>query len=101
MSKLATPKPPIDPDMSHVIDVDTSAMNDSYDATTLLDKTVPLGELLDEHLARVRTIDYAEYDDISETDEIIELKSLKHLIRLALLDLNFLLCPRVRLWMER
>ena len=33
---------------------------------------MPLGELLDEHLARVRTIDYAEDDDISETDEIIE-----------------------------
>ena len=38
----------------------------------MLDETVPLGELLDEHLARVRTIDYAEDDDISETDEIIE-----------------------------
>ena len=47
-------------------------MNDAYDATTLLDKTVPLGELLYGHLARVRTIDYAEDDDISETDEIIE-----------------------------
>ena len=33
---------------------------------------MPLGELLDEHLARVRTIDYAEDDDISETNEIIE-----------------------------
>ena len=47
-------------------------MNDAYDATTLLDKTVPLGELLDEHLARVRTIDYAKDDDVVETDEIIE-----------------------------
>ena len=64
LSKLATPTPAIDSDMSHVIDDATSAMNDAYDATTLLDKTVPLGELLDEHLARVRTIDYAEDDDI-------------------------------------
>ena len=75
LSKLATPTTAIDSDMSHVIDDATSTMNDVYDATTLLDKAVPLGELLDEHLARVRTIDYAEYDDISETDEIIELKS--------------------------
>src|SRR3990170_8940518 len=72
LSKLATPTPAIDSDMSHVIDDATSTMNDAYDATNLLDKTVPLGELLDEHLARVRTIDYAEDDDISETDEITE-----------------------------
>ena len=72
LSKLAMPTPAIDSDMSHVIDDATSTMNDAYDATTLLDKTVPLGELLDEHLARVRTTDYAEDDDISETDEIIE-----------------------------
>ena len=72
LSKLATPTPAIDSGMSHVIDDATSAMHDTYDETTLLDKTVPLGELLDEHLARVRTIDYAEGDDISETDEIIE-----------------------------
>ena len=58
----------------------TSAMNDAYDATTLLDKTV-LGELLDEHLARVRTIDYAEDDDISETDEIIETENFETPIR--------------------
>ena len=69
LNKLATPTPAIDSDMSHVIDDATSATNV---ATTLLDKTVPLGELLDEHLARVRTIDYAEDDDISETDEIVE-----------------------------
>ena len=51
LSKLATPTPAINSDMSHVIDDVTSTMNDSYDATTLLDKTVPLGELLDEHIA--------------------------------------------------
>ena len=72
LSKLATPTPASNFDMLHVIDDATSIMNDAYDATTLLDKTVPLGELLDEHLARVRTIDYAEDDDISEDDEIIE-----------------------------
>ena len=72
MSKLATPTPTIDSNLSHVIDDATSTMNDASEATTFLGKTMPLGELLDEHLARVRTIDYAEDDDISETDEMIE-----------------------------
>ena len=57
LSKLATPKPAsaIHSDMSHVIDDATSAMHDTYDETTsMLDTTVPLGEFLDEQLARVR-----------------------------------------------
>ena len=52
--KLVTPTPAIDSDMSHVIDDATSAMHDAYDDTTsLLDNNVPLGEFLDEQLARV------------------------------------------------
>ena len=44
LSKLVTPTPAIDSDMSQVIDNATSAMNYAYDdASTLLDKTVPLG----------------------------------------------------------
>ena len=57
LSKLATPKPAstICSDMSHVIDDATSAMHDTYDETTsMLDTTVPLGEFLDEQLARAR-----------------------------------------------
>ena len=55
MSKFATPTPVIDSDMSHVIDVVTSAMHDAYDETTsMLDNIVPFGEFLDEQLARVR-----------------------------------------------
>ena len=57
LSKLATPKPAsaINSDMSHVIDDATSAMHDTYDETTsMLDTTMPLGEFLDEQLARVR-----------------------------------------------
>ena len=57
LSKLATPKPAsaIHSDMSHVIDDATSVMHDTYDETTsMLDTTVPLGEFLDEQLARVR-----------------------------------------------
>ena len=53
LSKLATPTPAIDSDMTHVIDDATYSMHDANDATTLLDNTMPLGELLDEHLARV------------------------------------------------
>ena len=53
--------------MSQVIDDATSSMNDiDDDATPLLDNTVPLGEFLDEQLARVRE------NEITETDEIIE-----------------------------
>ena len=57
LSKLATPKPAsaINFDISHVIDDATSTMHDTYDETTsMLDNTVPLGEFLDEQLARVR-----------------------------------------------
>ena len=57
LSKLATPKPAsaIRSDMSHVIDDATSAMHDTYDETTsMLYTTVPLGEFLDEQLARAR-----------------------------------------------
>ena len=57
MSKLATPKPAsaIDSGMLHIIDDATSAMQDTYDETTsMLDNTVPLGEFVDEQLARVR-----------------------------------------------
>ena len=57
MSKLATPKPAsaIRSDMSHVIDDATSAMHDTYDETTsMLDNNVPLGDFLDEQIARAR-----------------------------------------------
>ena len=44
LSKLVTPTPAIDSNMSQVIDDATSAMNDAYDdASTLLDDNVPLG----------------------------------------------------------
>ena len=57
LSKLATPIPAtaMNSDMSHVIDDATSAMHATYDETTsMLDTTVPLGEYIDEQLARVR-----------------------------------------------
>ena len=55
ISKLATPPHAINPDMSQVIDDATSVTDDAYDdASTLLDDNVPLGEFLDEQIARVR-----------------------------------------------
>ena len=70
MSKLVTPTPAIDSDMSHVIDDATSAMHDAYDETTsLLDNIVPLGEFLDEQLARVRENEIIETDNIDESDD--------------------------------
>ena len=57
MNKLATPKPAtsMNSDMSHVIDDATFAMHDTYDETTsMLDNAMPLGEFLDEQLARAK-----------------------------------------------
>ena len=71
LSKLATPKPAttINSDMSHVIDDATSAMHDTYDETTsMLDTTVPLGEFLDEHLARARENEIIATDNTDESD---------------------------------
>ena len=57
ISRLATPKPTtaMNSDMSHIIGDATSAMHDTYDKTTsMLDNTVPLGEFLDEQLAKAK-----------------------------------------------
>ena len=70
LSKLATPIPAIDYNMSHVIDDATSALHDAYDDTTsVLDNIVPLGEFLDERLARFRENQTTETDDIIETED--------------------------------
>ena len=91
LSKLATPTHAIDSDRSHVIDDATSAMHDTYDETTsMLDTTVPLGEFLDEQLARARENEIIEHDNIDESDD-----------EDSLLDMNCMLCPRVMLWMKK
>ena len=72
ISRLATPKPAtaMNSDMSHVIDDATSAMHDTYDETTsMLDTTVPLGEFLDEQLARATENEIIETDNIDESDD--------------------------------
>ena len=56
--------------MSHVIDDATSAIHDSYDETTsMLDTTVPLGDFLEEWLARAREIENIESDYDDESDD--------------------------------
>ena len=88
MSKLATPTPAsaIHSDMSHVIDDATSAMHDTYDETTSVrDTTLPLGEFLDEQLARVR-----ENEIIEDSDD-----------EGSPLSMNCLLFLRVMLWMKK
>jgi hypothetical protein len=78
LSKLATPPPAINSDMLQVIGDATFAMNDaSDDASTLLDDTVPLGEFLDEQLARAKEFENAK------TDEIIENENYETPIRLS------------------
>ena len=72
LSKLATPKPAtaMNSDMSHVIDDATSVMHDTYDETTsMLDTTLPLGEFLDEQLARVRENEIIEDEIIDDSDD--------------------------------
>ena len=69
-SKFVTPTPVINSDMLHVIDDATSAMHDAYDETTsMLDNTMPLGEFLDEQLARVRENEIIETNNIDENDD--------------------------------
>ena len=56
--------------MSHVIDDATSALHDAYDETiSILDNTVPLGEFLDEQLARVRENEIIKTNNIDESDD--------------------------------
>ena len=70
MSKLATPTVAIDSDMSHVIDDATSTLRDTYDETTSVrDTTLPLGEFLDEQLARVRGNEIIEDAIIDDSDD--------------------------------
>ena len=75
ISKLATLKPAtaMNSDMSHVIDDATSAMHDTHDETiSMLDTTVPLGEFLEEQIARAREreIDETKYDDDSDDENM-------------------------------
>ena len=83
LSKLATAPHAINSDMSQVIDDATSTMKDNYDdASTFLDNDdVPLGEFLDEQIARAKDIENAETDEIIETDEALETENLETPIR--------------------
>ena len=92
LSKLATPTPAIDSDMSHVIDDAIFAMHDADDGTTsMVDKAVPLGEFLDEQLARVRENEIIETNNIDESDDEDS----------PLINMYCLLFLRVMLWMKK
>ena len=69
ISRLATPKPAtaMNSDMSHVIDHATSAMHD--ETTSVRDTTLPLGEFLDEQLARVRGNENIKEPIIDDSDD--------------------------------
>ena len=54
-------------DMSHVIDDASSAMHD--ETTSVLDTTLPLGEFLDEQLARARENEIIENEIIEDSDD--------------------------------
>ncbi|KAE8819693.1 hypothetical protein D1007_02353 [Hordeum vulgare] len=79
LNRLATPPShAINPDMSQVTGDSTSAMNDAYDdASTFIDDTVPLGEFLDEQLARAKEIEHAEIGDTIETDEVFATQNIE------------------------
>ena len=92
LSKLVTPTPAsaIRSNMSHVIDDATSAMHDTYDETTsMLDNTVPLGELLMNNLLGLERMKH----------KLIIL--MKVMMKILPLDMNCLLCLRVMLWMKK
>ena len=64
LSRLVTPPPAIQSDMSQVIDDTASVINDTCDdASTLLDKTVPLGEFLEEQIAKSKALENTETDE--------------------------------------
>ena len=91
MSKFATTPHAINPDMSQVIDDATSAMNDAIDdASTFLDKTVLVGEFLDEQVARARENEIIEDAIIDDSDD----ESYPN-------DYEFLLFLRVMLWKRK
>ena len=46
-------------------------MNATHDdASTLLDDNMPLGEFLDEQLARAKNIEHAETDEVLESENL-------------------------------
>ena len=69
ITKFATPKPAttMNSDLSHVIDDATSAMHD--ETTSVRDTTLPLGEFLDEQLARVRENEIIEDAIVDDSDD--------------------------------
>ena len=88
LNRLATPPPhAIKLDMSQVIDDDTSAIND---ASTLLDDNAPLGEFIDEQLARAKEIELPKWIILRKLMKSLQLKILKYLLATNILELKCL-----------
>ena len=65
ISRLVTLPHAINSDMSQVIDDATCATNNIHDDTsTLLDDNAPLGEFIDEQIARTKAFENVETDEI-------------------------------------
>ena len=96
MAPQFTPQHAINSDMSQVIDDATSAMNATLDeASTLLDDNVPLGEFLDEQIARVRQ------HEIVETDEKLGTENLETPIRTSSPRYELPKVPEGYVWVRR
>ena len=71
LSRLASPPPTIHSDMSQVIDDTNFSINETCnDASTLLDKTVALGEFLDEQIAKSKEFENVETNENYESPDI-------------------------------
>jgi hypothetical protein len=71
LSRLATPPPAIDPDMSQVIDDATSAMNGTHDdATTLLDMPMTLEEFLIGQIEMAKETKHAEITEDCDSPDL-------------------------------
>ena len=62
---------------------------------------MPLGEFLDEQIAKAKDIENAETDEITETDEVFGTENYETPIRPSSLDMSCLIYLRVMLWMKR
>ena len=93
ISRLATPKPAtaMNSDMSHAIDDATSAMHD--ETTSVCDTTLPLGEFLDEQLARFRGNEITEDPITDDSDD-----EGPPMIMYYLLFIRVMLCMKQLLW---
>ena len=70
LTNTLVPQPGLSSILQNQLGVALDALTDTYDETTsMLDTTVPLGEFLDEQLARARENEIIETVNIDESDD--------------------------------